>query len=159
MTNSRTVTSEISTRYSATSRVVLGGLKLHRWCTISRNEPRVVDLWRHDNREGDRELPRDIQRCAGNRKSERIELAPPVTDADRDAPDVRFFGARQGSKTCTGCATDGTPFLSVRKSMYQPGGAMFGSPVSVTRTVPPACEVIGRSTRRCPVLNEWVVTP
>ena len=107
----------------------------------------------------DRELPRDVQRCAGNRKSERTELASPVTDADRDARGVRFLGARQGSKTCTGCATDGTPFLSVRKSMYQPGGAMFGSPVSVTRTVPPACEVIGRSTRRCPVLNECVVTP
>ena len=38
MTNSRTVTSGRSTRYSSISRVVSGGLKFHCWRTISRNE-------------------------------------------------------------------------------------------------------------------------
>ncbi len=38
MANSRTVTSERTTRNSSTSRIVFGGLKFHCWCTISRNE-------------------------------------------------------------------------------------------------------------------------
>jgi hypothetical protein len=59
---------------------------------------------------------------------------------------------------CTHVATDGTRALSVRNSMYHPGGAMFLSGVTLTVSCPPPCARISRSTSRCPESKEWVVT-
>jgi hypothetical protein len=98
----------------------------------------------------ERDLGRDLAVCLANWPGNATQVA-----CFKNAERYSF----QGLKTCTGCATDGVPSLSVRKSMYQPGGAILGSLVRVTRTLPPDCRVIGRSTRRCPVLKECVVTP
>ena len=52
-----------------------------------------------------------------------------------------------GPARCTHWAVDGTPLASTTNTMYQPGGARFGSDGSVTDT-PVAVGVIPRSTNR-----------
>jgi hypothetical protein len=82
---------------------------------------------------GPRPVPRDRERRAG-----------PAMPTDPQA--VR----------CTQLARDGMPSRSVRKSMYHPGGARFGSFGTVTerRQNCRRRRLIGRSTRRCSLSHE-----
>lgn len=55
--------------------------------------------------------------------------------------------------------TEGTLLLSVRKSMYQPGGAIFFSAGTVACSTPGALTTKLRSTSRWVLLKECVVIP
>ncbi len=60
-----------------------------------------------------------------------------------------------GPWRCTHSATDGTPFASTAKSMYQPGGARSGLLVTFRSTLSPSTDS-GRSTNRWFGSEEWV---
>ena len=59
-----------------------------------------------------------------------------------------------GYVKCTQWATDGTPSVSVRNSMYQPGGAMFRSFGTFAWSVTGGAAVKETSTSRCVPLKE-----
>src|SRR2546425_8244514 len=67
--------------------------------------------------------------------------------------------ALQPHDKCTQFDTDGTPSLSVRNSIYQPGGAAERSFGIFALSVSGGATVKGTSTSRCVLLKECVVSP